>query len=410
MISVLYVHHAGAFGGASRSLIEMIRGFPSGEVAPHLVTQRGSVVEVMKRSGVPVLGAMGISQFDDTRFSRYRGRRWLLLGREFVYLPFTAAALVRARLRWRNIDLVHVNELTALPAILFARLIFRRPVVVHVRSVQYGAPLGMRASLIRWVLGRHVAALIAIDRTVARSLPGGFEPHVIHNSFAPELQPGDEQRPRFGDGSPAVPRLRVGMVGSFLRFKGVEEFVEAARLCRARGLAAEFVLIGGNACERHGAIRSLLSALGFVHDIEPSIRARVGEHADHPCVRLVSFMDDISAAYRNLDLLCFPSHLDAVGRPVLEAGFWAIPSIVALRDPQTDTFVPGMTGLCIPAGDAVALADAVAHFHARPEELRRMGEAARELARRTCDSAANSARVLEVYRHVLRPTLQPANR
>ena len=408
-ISVLYLHPPGAFGGASRSLLEMIRGFPENAVEPHLITQRGSVAEVMGHAGIKVIAAPGISQFDETRFNYYRGRRWLLLGRELVYLPFTAWVLLRARMRWRGIDLVHANELTALPAILLARLVFSRPVVVHVRSVQRGAHRDVRGWIIRWVLRRHAAAVIAIDRTVARSLPPGMEATVIHNAFTPEIQPEDERRPRFGDGSPEVSRLRVGMVGDFLAFKGVREFVESARICRDRGLNVEFVHIGGSARNRRGPIGSLLAVLGFLHDVEPEIRGYIAGHALEPCIRLAGFMSDISSAYRKLDLLCFPSHLNAVGRPVFEAAFWAIPSIVALRDPEPDTFVHGATGICIPPGDPAALADAIAYFHAQPGELRRMGNAARQLARETFDSSGNAARVLEVYRRVLGRPLQAAN-
>ena len=76
-IHVLYVHHAGSFGGASRSLLELIRGFAPGTVAPRLVTQRGSVSRVFRQSGIEILESAGISQFDHTRFGHYRGKRWL---------------------------------------------------------------------------------------------------------------------------------------------------------------------------------------------------------------------------------------------------------------------------------------------------------------------------------------------
>src|SRR5262245_42206448 len=108
-ISVLYVHPVGTFGGASRSLLELVAGFPAGSVAPRLVTQRGSVVPVFEGQGMDIIQTAGISQFDHTRFGHYRGKRWLLLLREAYYLPFTLIALLRARFRWRDIDVVHVN-------------------------------------------------------------------------------------------------------------------------------------------------------------------------------------------------------------------------------------------------------------------------------------------------------------
>ena len=51
-LQVLYIHHAGQFGGASRSLLELIEGFPAGNVIPRLVTQRGSTAEAFSRRGI----------------------------------------------------------------------------------------------------------------------------------------------------------------------------------------------------------------------------------------------------------------------------------------------------------------------------------------------------------------------
>ena len=45
-------------------------------------------------------------------------------------------------------------------------------------------------------------------------------------------------------------------------------------------------------------------------------------------------------------------------RDEIEAAFFRVPSIVALRNPLPDTLIPKETGLCVPPGDPGALADA----------------------------------------------------
>ncbi|HEY0233840.1 MAG TPA: glycosyltransferase family 1 protein, partial [Afipia sp.] len=85
-MKVLYIHMAGAFGGASRSLYEAVRSFPAGAVTPVFVAPRGSVLDFFSRLG-EVIVARGISQFDNTRYGHYRGLRWLILLREMAYLP-----------------------------------------------------------------------------------------------------------------------------------------------------------------------------------------------------------------------------------------------------------------------------------------------------------------------------------
>ncbi|MBZ0133387.1 MAG: glycosyltransferase, partial [Rhodocyclaceae bacterium] len=155
-IRVLYVHHAAPFGGASRSLLELIRSFPAGAVQPRVLTRGGQFQQILEAAGVEVLGCGGVSQFDNTRYSHYRGWRWLVLLRELANLPSTLRGLLVARRKWSRVDLVHINDLTLLPAIWLARRLFGCPVIVHVRSVQQ--PLrGWRGRLVSAVLRNNAA-------------------------------------------------------------------------------------------------------------------------------------------------------------------------------------------------------------------------------------------------------------
>jgi glycosyltransferase involved in cell wall biosynthesis len=399
-INVLYIHHAGAFGGASRSLLELIEGFPPRDVVPRLITQRGNVARIFAERGVDVIAVSGISQFDHTQFNYYRGRRWLVLLREAAYLPFTLLALLRARSRWKNIDLIHVNEVVALAAVIFGRRMFRCPVIVHVRSVQETRHGRLRSRFISGTLKRDAAAVIAIDETVRRSLPPGIAAEVVHNGHTPPgRMDASAVRPLLPPRRPGV--LRVAMVGSPLAFKGVREFVEAARLCREQRLAVEFFMVGVGVGRKAALPQRLLNAAGFTHDAGEEVRRLVEAHGLTGNVHLLDFTPDIDRVYAEIDVLCFPSHLDAVGRPVFEAAFWKVPSIVAVRDPQPDTMVHRETGLCIEPGDPSAIAEAIAYFSRNPLEVARMGEAARRLALENFDSRKNAARVLEIYRRVL---------
>ena len=191
------------------------------------------------------------------------------------------------------------------------------------------------------------------------------------------------------------------MVGNALAFKGVREFVEAARLCRERGLRVEFFMVGFRPDERAGPLRRLLKAAGFTHDAADEIRSFIRRHGLEQTVRLLDFTPDIDRIYRDIDVLCFPSHLDAAGRPVFEAAHWKVPSIVAVREPRADTFVDRETGLRIEAGDPRAIADALEYCCRNPGEVARMGEAAHRLALENFDSGRNAQRMLEIYRRVL---------
>src|SRR5688572_25295195 len=134
-LRVLYIHGCGTFGGASRSLITMIRAFPSGAVQPFIICPAGTAVDFFRETGAPVAVIRRFTQFDNSYEGYYRGRRWLVLLREMASVWDTIRALHQVR-KWAPFDLVHVNEILLLLPTLLARRQFRAPVVMHVRLVQ----------------------------------------------------------------------------------------------------------------------------------------------------------------------------------------------------------------------------------------------------------------------------------
>lgn len=394
-IRVLYVHHAAPFGGASRSLLEMIQSFPRDSVQPLVLTRRGQFLKILEDAGVAVLGCGGIAQFDHTRYSHYRGWRWLVLLRELFFLPSTLSGLLAARRLWGRVDLVHVNEVTLLPAIWLARRLFGCPVIVHVRSVQQ--PLrGWRRRLIGSVLRSSVQRLIAIDETVKASLDPSLNPVVIHNSL--RIVQGEEA-PARADG-----RFTVGMVGGLSRAKGCLEFVEAAALCRTGGTNMRFVFVGQSMRSRSPVRDFILRLLGVSQEIEDELKARIEALSLTDVIEFWPFTTELAKIYRQFDLVCFPSHFDAPGRPVFEAAFFGVPSIAAVTCPMNDTLVDGVTAVVVPSHSPQRLAEAILSLHANPDKRAELGRNAQALARRHYDADTNAREVLGLYRSVLNGT------
>ena len=398
-VQVLYLHHAGAFGGASRSLLELIAAFPAGSVMPQVIVPRGAVARLLRQAGIAVLEAPGISQFDCTRYGHYRGLRWLILLRELYYLPFTVSALLSARRRWPGIGLVHVNDTTQAVCIALAGRIFRGPVVVHARAVLAGELAPRRMHWLKGLLARRASAVIAIDETVRKSLTHDVDAHVIHNGFAPGL----EARTATPASLAPLPAssLKVAMIGSLSPMKGVFEFLHAARIVVARGMQVDFILVGDDIRPVRGLYGWILQRLGFARPVRAELERFVRAHGLERHVHFLGFTTEIKAIYDHIDVVCFPSHLDAPGRPVFEAAFSGVPSIVAVSDPHPDTFVDGETGICVTARDPERLAAAIERLYRDRAELRRMGENARALALEHFDIRRNAEKVLGLYRMLL---------
>lgn len=392
-LRILYVHHVGLLGGSSRSLYELLRGFPEGAIAPHFIGTRGKFVEMLCGLGVPVEICRGISQFDNCDYSYYRGLRWLILLRELFLLLPTYRALARARVRWGSFDVIHVNDITMPFAAWLAKRLFPESVlVVHARAVQKTAETRRK----RWLQGfykKYADAVVAINENVGASLPAGLPVHVIHNGMevptAESVADGNRDR-----------SFSVAMVGVLARAKGCMDFVEAAAICRDKGYRIRFLLVGGGLRSEKGWRDKLLQWLGFREDVGAEIRELIAQRSLEELVIFRPFTTDLASIYREFDVLCFPSYLDAPGRPIFEAGFFGIPSIAAISQPRMDTFVSGETGVLVKPRAPDALAAAIMDLHDHPEDRTRMGAAARKMAQERFDARKNAAKVLDLYQRL----------
>lgn len=366
---VLYLHPSGGFGGASKSLIELFGRLHADGVEGDVLTPGGSASTAFENSGMGTVRVAGLSQFDNTLYGHYRGVRWLILLREMWFLPGSLWALWR--LRKERYDLIHVNEITLLPLGLIAKAMFRRPLVLHVRSVQCAPGSSLRSKWINALVKRYVDRVVAIDQTVARTLEGDLTVTVIHNSISLQSESAAPALRR--PGSP----LRVGIFGVLIPAKGVVELVEAVRILKVRGTKVECWIAGENARAMSGLKAWVLRLFGFARDVRSELEALVARHDLASEVKCLGLVRDIRSLYPNIDVLCFPSHLNAAGRPVFEAALFGVPSIVAIRDPLPDAIVDGVTGLAIDSPNPELIAGAIERLVADAPLRERLGRQAK---------------------------------
>lgn len=391
-LTVLYIHPSAAFGGASKSLCEMLQALPAERVRAVVICAPGTAEQQFRRAGAEVVLTRGVPKWDHTRYGFYRGLRWLLLMRELFYVMPVLRAIARVRRQVGQIDLVHANDITVGWTGAVAARKLDAPLVVHVRSLQNQDDSLRRTRWQNHLLKHHQACLIAIDETVRRTIPALRDVTVIHNGLRVR------EKASTSDQVSGPRPFRVAIIGVLLRLKGVFEFVEAAKLLVERGLDIEFWIVGENVRTLNGLQKKVLGALGFAEDVHANLQRQIAANGLQDRVKLKGFVEDVASVYRNIDVLCFPSHLDAAGRPVFEAAWFGVPSIVAVREPLPDTIANGVSGLCIEKPDARALADAIGKLYADPALRERLGAGARQLAETYFDQERNSLQVLDVYR------------
>lgn len=375
-----------------------MRAFPQNTVRPYVLTKEGQFCSVLEGAGFDVLGCAGIAQFDNTRYSYYRGFRWLVLCRELVYLPITFIALLKARRRWGRFDLLHINDFTLIPVIWMAKKIFKCPIVVHVRSVQ--RPLdNLRGRIIYSLISKNVKQLIAIDQTVASSLHETLNCEVIHNGLSISTPDFSMLKSTLSSSDEV---FTVGMVGGLSRAKGCLELIKAAKICRDREMRIRFVFVG-QSMRKALPMRDLcLRLLGVSQEIYLEMLSLIRDYDLQSIVEFWPFTTELENVYSKLDLVCFPSHYNAPGRPIFEAALFGIPSVAAITNPTSDTIINEVTGLTIAPHSPRQLADAISLMYNDPIKLKTMGDSAKKLAQENFDVKKSAVKIVDIYRSLLK--------
>ncbi len=388
-IRVLYLHPAAGFGGASKSLIELFGRLQEVGLQGDILTPRGSASTAFEEAGMNVVRVPGLTQFDNTLYGRYRGLRWLILLRELGYLPCSLLALWR--LRKQHYDLIHVNEVTLLLLGIVAKRLLRSPLVVHVRSVQSPPRGSLRSRWINTLLARHADAVVAVDHTVARTLDERLALSIVHNCI--DMRQGAD---RNADAA-RTRAFRLGIFGVLIPAKGVRELVEAVQIVKAQGVELECWIAGENARSLSGPKAWLFKLFGFARDMRSELEAQVAEHALQGEVKLLGLVQDVRSLYSEIDVLCFPSYLNAAGRPVFEAALFGIPSIVAIRDPLPDAILHEETGLAISTPRPDLIAEAILRLATDEPFRARLGRQAKAWAAEIYSLERSAQALLTIY-------------
>lgn len=165
-------------------------------------------------------------------------------------------------------------------------------------------------------------------------------------------------------------------IGRFLRDKGVEEFIAAARLVKQRR-AAEFRMIGAIEDHPKAASRDLIEAAAAAGDVE-----------------LLGTTGDVRPFIADADCMVLPSYREGLPRVLLEASAMATPVIASDVPGCRQAVDDRVTGLLCEARSASSLAAAIAAFADMSFEGRvKMGEMGRAKAEREF----SEARVVAAY-------------
>ncbi len=372
--SILFVHHNRHSGGASKSLFSYLKALNE-KFNIHLILPKGTVSKDPILKDFELIPTIGVSQFDNSEIGFYQGRRWLILIREiFFFFPSVISIL---KLKNKKFSVVHLNEISLVFIGVLAKLVFSCPTILHVRTVQNNER-NLRSRLISYLINQFIDEIICIDKTVLNSLKVykiNTPIQVVRNSFDKNKEPKDKKQ--FASNQ----ITKVALVSNFLVYKGIFDFYEAAHILKKTNRIEniEFQVYGDNFREMNDLKGKLMQFLGFQFDIGKELKKKIKSDSLEDHFKLKGFADDLEKVYENIDILCFPSHLNAVGRPVIEAGIHGKPSIVSLRNKEnSDYLINNLTGIITSEKNPNELANSIYDLHKNIDKRLLMGEKALE--------------------------------
>jgi glycosyltransferase involved in cell wall biosynthesis len=220
------------------------------------------------------------------------------------------------------------------------------------------------ARLYRLALGHPNSRVIfqnASDRDLLKSLGAVRDAQVVMIRGA-----GVDLNEYRAQPEPPAPPVVVTMVARLLRDKGVQDFVQAARLLRERGLPVTMQLVGGVDAGNPAS----------------ATQDEVDAWQQEGCVRALGERSDVAALYAASHIAVLPSYREGLPKSLIEAAACARAVVTTDVPGCRDAIEPGETGLLVPVRDAQALADAIARLAEDPALRQSMGAAGRALAER----------------------------
>ena len=396
-IKVLYIDCVGQFGGATRSLGEVITPLITKKsIKPYFLVPHGSSAKFYKKFTKNIYCCRGLTRFYNSRTSYYRGFRWLILFREFYNLIYTFTSVLHCLKKFKNIDLIHINEIHDLPTGLIAKYFLKIPLIVHLRNSQRDSTKSFRVRILHLILTNYVDQIIAIDQNTRSLLPKYFNIEIINNSYNPDKSTVPLiDRNKYPD-----KKLFVGFVGNILKSKGVLDLVKAFKIIKHKNLPIKLIVAGGMIRSSNVFRRCISKLIGIEEDILPEIEDYILKNDLSNYIDFIGHVKDIDGFYQSIDLIIFPSYFDSPGRPILEAAHFSKPSISCVSNPMDDTIIKNVTGLVIPEKKPKEIYNSIKYLYLNPDKLSQMGSEAKKLSGKNFDSNKNSNSLLKVYENL----------
>lgn len=403
---ILYLNPSGLFGGAERSLLDIIASVKAGRPDWEMWLVAGSDGPLVRRAR-----AMGIAvtvlpmprllaRVGDWAVRGPAGAPLARLSMAASMLGAAGAANRYTRMLAREIErvsptLIHTNGFKMHVIGAWAAR-GKTPVVWHIHDYVGARPVMSR--LMRMQANRCAAAITNSDsvrRDFGRVCGDRVETTTVYNAvdldqFAPAGAATDLDA--VAGMNPAPPgTVRVGLVATMARWKGHEVFLRAVAELHAdsRSRVRAYV-IGGAIYPTRG------SQLSIDELRATALRLKISD-----CVGFTGFVDDVASAIRALDIVVHAStEPEPFGLAIIEAMACGKPVIASAAGGAAEIVQLCGGALLHPPGDSAALARCIERLVCNPSERAALGATGRAAVERSFRRTRLADQLIPIFERV----------
>lgn len=386
MRRILYVEEAPAFGGSTSTLLHLVKRLDRGRYEPFVLFRYALPArEAFAACGISVATMASITGADDEAprietppetpaHKKTPPYRLLSSMKRYAARPRGESLSLARWMRSEGFALLHTNN--SVPTNLGALVGAARaglPAVSHQRGFFWLTPFHR-------LLVRRVERFVCVSNAVrahyiAEGLPAGRVQTIYDGVGLAALVPREPAR---------RDRVLVGWFARFERWKGCDQFVEAARIVLDRRRDAEFIM-AGTGPEEPNVRRSV--------EADPAFAARF---------HLPGFRKDALDLMAGCDIVVNSSiDPEPLSNTALEALALGRPVVASNRGGNPEIVDHGVNGLLYDAMDPESLAAALLRLIEDEALRRRFGAAARARAESLFDAEAYSRGIQSLYAEIL---------
>ena len=373
-LRVVYFDHTAILGGGEIALLNLIAHLDREKVRPIVVLcGDGPLAEALR----PIAEVHILELPEEIRRSKKDklGFGTLLKIKQVLQVAGYINRL-RRFIRENDVDLVHTNSLKADIIGGFAARLAFTPVIWHLRDRIASDYLPKPVVKVVRFLAKFIPTyVVAVSQASLNTL--GLPPErcqvVLDGTILPPL---------FERSANSHPQ--VGLVGRICYWKGQDVFIQAAALIKEKFPNARFPIVG--------------SALFDEQDYERKVRALCTQLRLDDVVTFTGFRSDVPAVLQGLDVVVHASTIgEPFGQVIIEGMAAAKPVVATNGGGVPEVVVQGETGLLVPMGDPVAMAEAICQLLGDPARREEMGAKGRERVRSIFTVQRTATEIEAVY-------------